>query len=682
MGDHAADRYRRFRRFVEAQDEDVLDEALFGLLLSAETMRDEMRAYDEQPSALLRLAQTGHFVRQSLRLHGLLDAASAAYPMDEPPALSLCEGVLKQERTARVARFNEMLASLNGDDVSETMLAREIETDSQQEEVLTLLMTGLDKYQDVLNEKEARMIQVAFDVVALRCNVIVMTLPGGFVAPFEFGGTCGLLRWGNDLFIPQYVYQARFIKEVSVWSELNHPHIAKFLGACHDGNQPFIAHEKVRSLTEYATNVKDRKVVWQRFYVVALALQYLQERGFGCRQLLPHNVLCAQYEDKAILLGVSFVELRRENGSTGGDNAEGDYQRTSCVASDIVALSLLIVNILDEMTSPARAARIEQPDRFQSMPTHLPDCLDEAEWDYLHQITCVDAESEGAMLQMDATIGEVIVTELQQIADVLSRCDSMIGRVDDLTAHVQSRFADIYLRLCEIQANREHDEPTKDAIAYFASLHVRLYRFLEQKTNSYANCFSDSLASCSSTLSQRELATTFFFHTDIDRFMALHNVASSTAVHSWKPDWTALCWKLHWFIPAVQALEMVYAAIRSRLPLVQSVQSGLVRGGISWEKVRYTRRREAYFHRSEQPKLNHINIVEMYGACYVDTPFFVCEFARGGELGSYLKKNGWEPYLIWYSLLNAALGLQYLHDNGIVHGDLKGNNIMLVLTTS
>lgn len=88
LGDYTAARYRYFRRFVEELDGDSLDHALFGLLLSAESMRDEMRAYEEQSSALVRLVHTGHFVRQLQRLHSVLDSTSAAYVMNEPPALN------------------------------------------------------------------------------------------------------------------------------------------------------------------------------------------------------------------------------------------------------------------------------------------------------------------------------------------------------------------------------------------------------------------------------------------------------------------------------------------------------------------------------------------------------------------------------------------------------------------
>lgn len=88
-------------------------------------------------------------------------------------------------------------------------------------------------------------------------------------------------------------------------------------------------------------------------------------------------------------------------------------------------------------------------------------------------------------------------------------------------------------------------------------------------------------------------------------------------------------------------------------------------------RVQFRREADVWF------QLNHINIVKMYGACHVGDPFFVCEFASGGDLNAYLNKKERPPCLVWYTLLNAALGLQYLHDKGVVHGDLKADNILV-----
>lgn len=77
-------------------------------------------------------------------------------------------------------------------------------------------------------------------------------------------------------------------------------------------------------------------------------------------------------------------------------------------------------------------------------------------------------------------------------------------------------------------------------------------------------------------------------------------------------------------------------------------------------------------------QLNHVNVVEMYGASRDgEKPFIVCEYASRGNLPSYIRAESRAFYVVWSRLLEAARGLQYLHRNGIIHGDIKGNNIVV-----
>ncbi|GMF42501.1 unnamed protein product [Phytophthora fragariaefolia] len=73
--------------------------------------------------------------------------------------------------------------------------------------------------------------------------------------------------------------------------------------------------------------------------------------------------------------------------------------------------------------------------------------------------------------------------------------------------------------------------------------------------------------------------------------------------------------------------------------------------------------------------LDHPNIVKMYGACHVGLPiFFVCEYVKGGNFAMHFLKDKSNLWRLFYS---AAVGLRYLHNTNVVHGDLKCNNILV-----
>ncbi|KAE8899316.1 hypothetical protein PF005_g6923 [Phytophthora fragariae] len=78
-------------------------------------------------------------------------------------------------------------------------------------------------------------------------------------------------------------------------------------------------------------------------------------------------------------------------------------------------------------------------------------------------------------------------------------------------------------------------------------------------------------------------------------------------------------------------------------------------------------------------RAQHPNVVRFIGACHLTRPcFFVCEEATNGNLVDFLNKNKERrEVLTWRLLHGAALGLQFLHQNKIIHGDLKCNQILV-----
>lgn len=779
LGAHALRRYAALRRSVDALRASQLDAALFGLLLSAESARDELREFEAQRSALLRLSQTGHLVRRLQRLHGALDAALAVMEDDEPVELSEWEKPLQDEREERVRRYRELLELWEAD---EELLREEIETEAQQEQALVLLKAGLDGFgSDVMSPQEEEVIKRAFRMVAEQANAVVVTNPEWLATPFEFGGTFGLSRWGNDLYEPEDANPEQFTAEASLWSKLNHPHIAKFLGACHVRARGFVAHEKVRSLAEYVSNVADRGIVWRRLYEVGLGLQYLHERGLACTKLDVDSVFCAQMEDKALLLGANLIEMDQSSPEKKADEST----RARFVTANIHALALLILNIFHEMSPLARmhmqtqrgknredkstVGVIDSGSEFDTFPEDRPESISEDEWTVVQDLHSTTLDSPGGVLHaikkmrelgnvdgrrgwidesgileshsdLSASIEDVGQIEIpalrMSIERSLSRCGELVV-MDPLAVSIQLRLDDIYNQIENRVQSGTAVAESLEVTARFSSVVVKFYRFLQQAYNSNA---SSQLG-----MSRRVPSTVFGLHMEIDRLIKAENLASIKQVHAWQPEWfetvasqrkassskspgsslsskmpiredeeevsayaefEATCRDISestslsvqdprltaslsnlgklpkWFVPPYEVDFQSYDAFSqgsfgsvhhgkwfdTRVVVKQVFMDSVTHSDV---RAQFLREADIWF------MLNHVNVVKMYGGCHVGQPFFICEYASGGDLDSFLNHKGRDPYLIWYTLLNAALGLQYLHDTGVVHGDLKGNNILV-----
>ncbi|XP_009596827.1 serine/threonine/tyrosine-protein kinase HT1-like [Nicotiana tabacum] len=80
-------------------------------------------------------------------------------------------------------------------------------------------------------------------------------------------------------------------------------------------------------------------------------------------------------------------------------------------------------------------------------------------------------------------------------------------------------------------------------------------------------------------------------------------------------------------------------------------------------------------------RLNHPNIITFIAACKKPPVFcIITEYLPGGSLRKYLQQQ--EPYSLPLNLvvklaLDVALGMQYLHAQGIIHRDLKSENLLL-----
>ncbi|KAJ7878664.1 kinase-like domain-containing protein, partial [Mycena leptocephala] len=86
--------------------------------------------------------------------------------------------------------------------------------------------------------------------------------------------------------------------------------------------------------------------------------------------------------------------------------------------------------------------------------------------------------------------------------------------------------------------------------------------------------------------------------------------------------------------------------------------------------------------------LEHKNLVPFFGVCDDITPYpvLISPLYKLGDVGGFLRRTRLLTDPIFFvietnwrtkQVLGVASGLEYLHDHGIVHGDLKPSNVLV-----
>ncbi|KAG7379054.1 hypothetical protein PHYPSEUDO_009120 [Phytophthora pseudosyringae] len=392
------------------------------------------------------------------------------------------------------------------------------------------------------------------------------------------------------------------------------------------------------------------------------------------------------------------------------------------VEADLLAFGLVMFELIVDSLG-RDDAELDAFKRQQRLPERRPYCFSEEQWNLLvgmcahepaertsmievtHRLQSIHSQADHAIWSDDDDSGpdsqavahadeyripgtDLTIKEVLQGADKL--CDE-VEELIDMNRTVYNRLADVYQQLAAVA-----DPVPLELVEDYGSV---LWRF-------------------SFAWRREHKATSASWPRFVPRTLLLTTITNNARVHRWQPPWEEtwqgqqealqMCVEnpgefLHGVEDANSMAEAIALLRRIVLEMSQvhrQVELGRHLAVVSFGAVYLGKwfstdvvvkqvltnqsdreNSEQFFHEVNLwASFNHDNLIKLYGACHEGQPCFVCERADGGTLVKYTQ--GRSQFPAWRAIWEAVKGLQYLHERGIVHGDLKGNNILVCDATA
>ncbi|GMF23930.1 unnamed protein product [Phytophthora lilii] len=556
-------------------------------------LEGELRAYEKETRVLLKLASTGRVVNILLRFGRVLESYMEVMNIEKTEEVLQWRDQLTLERQQRVEFFQQVLKD-------EQRLLETMGDETQQMELLTLLKHDVATHHTILTPEELTVMSDVYGRVVEHSGIVLVgEPPSWFLSPNDLMCENGIyyldavrvskcvtgevLRTGGGDHQSWEDQEEACLRQASIWADLNHPHVAKLLGGCHIGKEPFVVHEPAEPLVSNRASAQS----WQPLLGWALGLQYLHERELGYKNFDDTRLLARHHvTSSGVLSGLGLVPVKRKTSAPlkrGVSNMfdmkslkaalpkDGDEEilldshqiPTWSVPNDILAFGLAIYNTRqwvsmysDEkvlVLPPSRPQFLNKQewDLIQRMCERVPDNR-ASMWYVVHQVqsfvktseppvadkknpvdlsVSLDPEEDEDDMSTESYnpehIDEFIVPKMcVKVVKAMPRIKGMCDAISEATPN--SMLSHVYNRLSSLHSQLQTNANIKDATTVmeaFVSVLDLFYILLTRREKQQLS--SSAVASyCASRAAAQDIA---IFHHEIDRLLTLAELRDAAA---------------------------------------------------------------------------------------------------------------------------------------------------------